>query len=72
MKDSIFEIEQDFERMGEAGDHKIEYVMRLVGEYNCIVVCGIPVLRWWFDRHHEHIRKEWDAYIKGSGGLPEY
>lgn len=69
MQDDILEIEQDFERMGEAGDHNVAYVMRLVGEYNCIVVGGIPILKWWFNRHHSQIRKEWDNYLKGRGGL---
>lgn len=70
MQHDVYEIECDFERLGKSGDRKLEYVMRLMGEYNCVVVQGIPIHSWWFNRHHDDINKEWQAYIKGNGTLP--
>lgn len=70
MQHDVYEIECDFERLGKSGDRKLEYVMRLVGEYNCVVVMGIPIHSWWFNRHHDDINKEWQEYIKGNGKLP--
>ena len=44
----------------------VEKVMRLVAEYNCQVVAGVPILSWIFKRWHDDIRGEWERMLSHS------
>lgn len=57
---SIKEIEQDLERLSKSGDLDIPQVMRLVSEYNCQLVGGIPIPKVLFRLWHNEIRELWE------------
>ena len=57
---SINEIEKDLEELCKQDDLKIEEVMRLVSEYNCIVSSGIATPNWIFKKYHNEIQSYWD------------
>ncbi len=63
MTNEILEVEKDLERLQAEGDAQLPLVMRLVNEYNCIVVGGIPIHPWWFKRHQAKIRNAWNSYV---------
>lgn len=52
-------IEDHLEAVINEGAPKLEEVMRLVSEYNCIVIAGIPVPKWLFNLHHDEIDRMW-------------
>jgi hypothetical protein len=53
------DIERHLEEIIKEDSPKIEEVMRLVSEYNCIVSVGIPIPKWLFKIHHDEIAKIW-------------
>ncbi len=57
---SLIDIERSLEALSNEENPKIEEVMRLVSEYNCVVVCGIPIPDWVFKLHHGEIQQIWD------------
>lgn len=61
--DSICDIESELERLTKDGDISETDVLRLMAEYNCEVVNGIPVLSWLFWRWHDDIRDQWERHI---------
>lgn len=56
---SLNEIEKGVEKISQEQAPKIEEVMRLVSEYNCVVSTGIPIPNWLFKLHHDEIAKFW-------------
>lgn len=59
---SLKDIEKDLERLQESSEIKIEYVMRIVSEYNCHISKGFPVPDWLFNLWHNEIKKCWDEH----------
>lgn len=57
---SIQEVEEGFERLKSTSTLDVPQVMRLVSEYNCQVVDGIPIHSWLFMRWHDEIRDLWE------------
>ncbi len=55
----IRDIEEDLERLCGTADMDVPQVLRLVSEYNCQVVAGIPIHNWLFSRWHDEIRELW-------------
>jgi len=56
----IQEVEEDLERLKNTSVLDVPQVMRLVSEYNCQVVDGIPIHTWLFLRWHDEIRDLWE------------
>jgi ABC-type multidrug transport system fused ATPase/permease subunit len=56
---SLNEIEKSLEKISQEDLPKIEEVMRLVSEYNCVVSTGIPIPNWLFKLHHNEIARFW-------------
>lgn len=57
---SIKEIEVDMERLSNSSQADEIQVMRLVSEYNCQVVTGVPILNVLFNYWHDEIKELWD------------
>lgn len=57
---ALYEVEKDLELIYKQEVIKIEGVMRLVSEYNCIVSSGVAVPNWFFKRYHDEIQAYWD------------
>ena len=55
----IKEVETSLERLVQ-NSPTLSHVMRLVSEYNCLVVQGFPILNIMFKRWHPDIRSLWD------------
>lgn len=56
---SIKEVENDLEHLSLENDLSDPKVLRLVSEYNCQVVSGIPIPNWFFGKHHDLIDSLW-------------
>jgi len=54
------ELEKHLEKYSKEDAPKLEEVMRLVSEYNCIVCTGIPIPNWFFRLYHDEIAKIWN------------
>jgi len=55
----IKDIEIDLDRIHGAVELDLPQVMRLVSEYNCQVVIGIPIHNWMFNKWHDEISELW-------------
>jgi hypothetical protein len=55
----IHEVEVDLDRLLQAKDTDLPHVMRLISEYNCQVVSGLPIHNWIFNRWHNEICELW-------------
>lgn len=56
---SIGQIEKDMEKLSNENPLDEKKVLRLVFEYNCQVVSGIPIPGWVFKRQHDYIADLW-------------
>jgi hypothetical protein len=61
---TIQEVEEGLERLKNTSALDVPQVMRLVSEYNCQVVEGIPVHSWLFRRWHDEIRDLWENRLR--------
>ncbi len=61
---TIQEAEEGLERLKKTATLDVPQVMRLVSEYNCQVVDGIPIHSWLFMRWHAEIRDLWENRIR--------
>ena len=57
---SVLEIEKDLNRAEQKTEVDLPEVLRLVSEYNCQVVSGIPIHKQLFKWWHDDIQKLWD------------
>lgn len=55
----IFDIEDKLELLSKEANLDIAQVMRLVSEYNCQVVQGIPIRNYFFKIWHDEIDSHW-------------
>jgi hypothetical protein len=53
-------LESHLDRASQTADPDTAEIMRLVSEYNCIVVMGVAIPNWLFKRHHDEIQASWD------------
>ncbi len=60
LKAAILDVEEDFERLQDTGNVNDAQVLRLVSEYNCQVVAGLPVHNWLFGKWHNGILEQWN------------
>lgn len=58
---SIKQIEGDLETLESEQNLTEPKVLRLVSEYNCQVVAGFPIPKWFFKRHHDEIDSLWKS-----------
>ncbi|MFQ5850970.1 MAG: hypothetical protein ACE5JU_10330 [Candidatus Binatia bacterium] len=56
---AIRRIERGLERLRGTSDMDLPQVLRLISEYNCRVVTGIPIHNWLFTRWGDEIRELW-------------
>ncbi len=61
---TIQEAEVGLERLKNTSTLDVPQVMRLVSEYNCQVVDGIPIHSWLFLRWHDEIRDLWENRLR--------
>lgn len=54
----ISTIENELEKLIEE-EPNLHQVLRLVSEYNCQVVKGLPILKWMFKHWHDEIKELW-------------
>ncbi len=60
---AIQEVEEGLERLKNTSSLDVQQVMRLVSEYNCQVVDGLPVHSWLFKHWHNEIRELWESRL---------
>lgn len=60
LQSTIKNIEVGLERISGTDDLSTSEVLRLVSEYNCQVITGIPIHNWLFSLWCEEIRELWD------------
>ncbi len=61
---TIQEVEEGLECLKSTSTVDVPQVMRLVSEYNCQVVDGIPIHSWLFLRWHDEIRDLWENRLR--------
>lgn len=61
LTDGIREVEIDLERLAELPEVTESQVMRLISEYNCVVVDGFPIHPKLYKRWREEIRELWES-----------
>jgi hypothetical protein len=61
---AIKDIEKDLDRLRETNDFSLQQVMRLVSEYNCQVVSGIPIHNKMFKNWQNEIKELWEVRWK--------
>lgn len=59
-KEDICMVEKGLERASKNDPIDRTEVMRLVAEYNCHVVSGVPILNWLFNLWHNDIKDLWE------------
>jgi hypothetical protein len=57
---TILDIEKDLDQLCEGDAADLPQVLRLVAEYNCQVVSGLPIHNWLFERWHDEIKELWE------------
>jgi hypothetical protein len=56
---SIRQVETDLQRLLDSDDVEATQAVRLVSEYDCQVVSGIPIHNWLFSKWHDDIQELW-------------
>lgn len=61
IKSEIFRIEEAMERIAKQKTVQEAEVMRLVSEYNCQLIGGLPIPNFLFDLWHNEIKELWET-----------
>lgn len=59
VRNQIREVEEGLDLSIEQPSVDLTQVLRLVSEYNCQVVGGLPIHRWFYNRWHDEIEELW-------------